>query len=156
MWEFLTGVLEQAGAVAALFFVTLLGAGAALRALWKANQQALAKVAEIQKEESGKRIEMRKAHEADRAKLLAAHTEELKALRDEHDRELRGIIEARKDDAATYAQRLDALQERRVTETRDVTTKVVQHIASIDTTVGKLGAAIDMLVRVTDQRRKPL
>lgn len=153
MWDFLSNVLEQAGVVALLFVLTLLGAGFAFRALWKANQKALSRVAEVQKEEADKRLAARKAHEEEREKMRAAHTKELAALHDEHDKELRGILKARKEEADAYASKLDAIQERRVAETRDVTTKVVQHIASIDQTVGKLGAAVDVLVRLTDQGR---
>lgn len=151
MWDFLSDVLEQAGVVAALYALTLLGVAFGIRVLWKAHKEALEKLAKVQKEEAEKRLEARKSQEAERENMREAHIKQLTSLRDEHEKELKEALTAQRDAAVNYAERLDALQERRVTEMRDVTTKVVQHISSIDTTVGKLGTAVDVLVRISDQ-----
>lgn len=151
MWDFLSDVLEQAGAVAALYALTLLGVAFGIRVLWKAHKEAMEKLAKVQKEEAEKRLEARKSYETERSSMREDHTKLLNSLRDEHDKELKNALKAHQEAAAKYAERLDALQERRVTEMRDVTAKVVQHIASIDTTVGKLGTAVDVLVRISDQ-----
>jgi len=140
VWNFLSDVLEQAGIVAALYMLTLVGVAFGMRVLWKAHTEALEKLAKVQKEEAEKQIDARKSYEAERI-----------SMRDEHNKELRSALKAYQEAAAKYAERLDALQERRVTEMRDVTTKLVQHIASIDSTVGKLGTAVDVLVRISDQ-----
>jgi len=151
VWDFLSEVLEQAGVVATLYVLTLLGVAFGMRMLWKAHKEALEKLADVQREEADKRLKLREAYEAERDSMREAHSKVIAALNDEHDRELKDALNGRHDDAAKYAERLDALQERRVTEVRDVTTKVVQHIASIDTTVGKLGTAVDVLVRISNQ-----
>lgn len=142
MWDFLSNVLEQAGVVAALYFLTLIGVAFAFRAMWHSHQT-----------EATKRLDAYKAFEEERTTLLKGFTAELAEQRRKHEIELRKLNEQVRAEASSYAMRLDALHERRVVEMRDLTTKTIGHIASIDQTVGKLGSAVDVLIRITDGGR---
>jgi len=124
VWDFLAKVLEHGGTAAALYFLTLIGVGAALLALWKQNQAIHTRLVEV---EAGK--------ERERKELAELHAKRLRELTDAHAQEVAALVK-----------RLDEIQDRRVNEAQTITEKVLTHIAHIDRSVEKLGAAVDVLV----------
>jgi predicted PurR-regulated permease PerM len=50
-------------------------------------------------------------------------------------------------------QQLNELQERRVEETRNITTKVVEHVARVDHSMEKVATTLDVLIELSGKRR---
>ena len=138
MWQAFNSVLEKGGIVAALFFVVIAACGLAVRALWKSNQEE--KKAYLAKIE-----QMAKEHAAAIEALSKAHREAVGSLSDEIGAQIAAVV-AKNDE---LQKKLDAIQERRVVETRDTGERVMSYIKHIDAFVLKLESAIDVLLRAS-------
>lgn len=144
-FKFLGGVLEKGGVVAALFFVVIFAFGFAIRALWKKNQEVHAQVSSgtdaLKKavESHARKVEKLQGEHAQSLRdLVQRHTDQLKAVAEQHTREKR-----------LMGQRIDELQEIRVTETRSHTESTMAYIQNIDQFVTKLETVIDVLMNAS-------
>ena len=142
-------MLEKAGVVAGLFFIVLVAAGLAVRALWKAN-------VEERKEFHKKLDELTASHAKQIADLTKSHKEAVTLISDKHVASNNSMADeigtqisavVKKNDELQG--KLDSLQERRVSETRDNTERVMSYIKHIDGFVMKLEAAIDVLLKAS-------
>lgn len=138
MWEFMSGVLEKGGVVAALFFLVTIGFGFAVRALWNKNQ-ILHKQLKTQADASR---ETAVTHAVQLREMASQHAIDRKSQSDEYARQL--LFQANK---------VNDLQERRVEETRTVTEKVITYIGNIEKFANKLEATIDVLLRASERRQ---
>lgn len=132
MWDFLSGVLEKGGVVAAIFVLYSIGIFFAFRALWNANQKLHDRVAEVQKEEGEKRSKMREAHDHEIDKIRTAVLEETQR----------------------FATRIDDLQERRVAESQEVIREVIKHVQHTRLAVERVGDTMDVLKDVVTGARR--
>lgn len=125
MWSFLSDVLKEGGLVALLFTVVMVGFVVTIRILWKQNQDLHAKL-QIKDE---------------------YHASEVKGLVKEHVERSRKQQEECAGQVQQLAERIDQLQERRVTEAQEVTEKTLNYIGHIDQAVDKMESAIDILIQ---------
>lgn len=146
MWGFLGTVIEHAGFIAGLYVLTLIGVGYGARALWKRildlNKQLTEAVAQVEiarREEHVKRSEMREAFERERA-----------AAQVERDKELLALAEQRRREAESFGRRLDEVRDNHTTQMVTLVEKSTRHVERTDQTVGRLGAAVDTLIRMSD------
>lgn len=142
VWDFLKATLEHGGTTATLYFLTLIAGGLGLRVMWKRNQELTDQMVGHAKE-----LEVAKAAASEEYAARLANVEQANAAR------LVELEQAHADEVRRLASRVDELQEQRVTDTREVTEKVVAHIGHIDTTVEKLGTAVDVLIELSGRRR---
>lgn len=156
MWQFLTSVLEHAGFTALLYVLTLIGGFFIIRALWKrvhdAEEKAAlvdARIEKVRLEEHTKRSEMRAAFQEERTELERRMSEDKRIALEELNRQLIELVELRRGEAMRYADRIDDLQEKRVTETGAVVEKVVRHVESTKNGLEKLSTGLDVLIELT-------
>lgn len=125
MWEFLLELLKKHGAVAVAFVVLIVAFGVAVRVLWKANK-ALQEQLNAEKQ---------------------SHLEEVKAIVHEHAEQREQQQQECQARLKALSERLDELQERRVTEAQEVTEKVVNYIGNIDQAVAQMEQAIEFVIQ---------
>jgi len=135
-------VAREHGIAIALSVAVIVGFAFAIYRLWKTNQE-LSTTLQMQSELHASKIEeLSKTHADAIRDTLRSHTEEIKALADQHTQEKRAM-----------GQRIDQLQEIRVTESRERTEKVMAYIQHIDQFVAKLEATIDILMGAASRRQ---
>lgn len=149
MWDAFNNVLEKGGVVAALFFVVIIAAGIAIRALWKANsddkKEFQKKIDELTASHAKQIADLTKAHKESIALLSDKHAESNNAMSDEIGAQIAAVVKKNEE----LQSKLDGLQERRVSETRDNTERVMSYIKHMDGFVMKLEAAIDVLLKAS-------
>lgn len=155
MWDFLNNVLEQAGFVAALYVLTMVGVALAGRMVWKhivalnaklvaaetratkATAGTAAAVEKVRTEESGKRGKMREAHDEERRRTDAEHAAELLA-----------VAEERRAEAERFGDRIETRADRHSDQMIQLVEKSTKHIERIDSSIGNFSAALDVLIRL--------
>lgn len=130
-------VLEKGGVVAALFFLLTIAFGFAVRALWNENQSLHRQLQE---------------QADDKKKMAEEYAQSLRTQAEKHTREWRAQADEFAEQLMTLTTRIDELQERRVSEMRAFTEKVVNYIGHIDNFANKLEATIDVLLRASGGR----
>lgn len=153
MWDFLNNLLEKAGVVAALYALTLVGIGAASRWLWGQWTKTLAAHSAAIKAEEVKRGEMRVAFEVERREMREAHTGAMAREAAEHAAELLAVAEQRRAEAERFGARLDAVRDHHTEQMVGLVEKSTRHIERIDQSVAKLGAGLDVLIRIGEGGR---
>jgi hypothetical protein len=136
MWQAFNNVLEKGGIVAALFFVVIAASGFAIWSLWKSSR-------EQQKEFLDKIEKLTASHDKAIAELTKAHAEAVEAFSQEVGAQIEAVV--LKNDE--LQKRLDAIQERRVVDTKDNAERLMSYIKHFDAFVLKLESAIDVLLR---------
>ena len=148
MWEFLGNVAGTYGFGALIALIALGGMGFAVRELWKRNK-------ELANGPTSKRMEAIE----DQLKELVRVGGDIRTLRDEHGIQLAALRKefterltvvqgARQDETAAYARRVDELQEKRLSEMKEVVTAVVRSSIETNTAVGKISDTMDTLTDV--------
>lgn len=149
MWEFASTVLERHGLAMVVILATYAGLGIVVRELWlRLQESALA----VKTERAAYTKELLLERE-ERTKAIIAERETRAAMRAEHERELTALREQAAVEAQRYAQRLDALHERRNEDLREVLRESLGHMAATRESVGKITEAMgtlrDVLRRAT-------
>lgn len=130
MWDFLTKLLDHAGFIALFYSVSMTAAGLAIRAMWVHNQKLHDQLTDAAE-----------AKDAAVRKVVEDYVARVSLIEAAHAARVDGLH-----------QRIDGLQEKRVSETRETTEKVVGHIGHIDATMDKLGTAVDVLIDLSGRR----
>lgn len=134
MWEVAGQVLEKAGVVALLYFLTLVGGGVLFR--WMAKKLA---------EETKARVEAEAATATKLAELKAQHETEKRVMRDAHNAEITALHEERRLAAEQFAGKLETLQERRLEEARTIVREVVDNASATRRSMDKISDVLEWL-----------
>lgn len=134
MWEVAGQVLEKAGVVALLYFLTLVGGGVLFR--WMAKKLA---------EETKARVEAEAATATKLAELKAQHETEKRVMRDAHNAEITALHEERRLAAEQFAGKLETLQERRLEEARTIVREVVDNASATRRSMEKISDVLEWL-----------
>lgn len=134
MWEVAGQVLEKAGVVALLYFLTLLGGGALIR--WMAKKLA---------EETKARVEAEASTATKLAELKAQHERDIRTMRDAHNAEITALHDERRLAAEQFAGKLETLQERRLEESRTIVREVVDNASSTRRSMDKISEVLEWL-----------
>lgn len=134
MWEVAGQVLEKAGVVALLYFLTLIGGGVLFR--WMAKKLA---------EETKARVEAEAATATKLAECKANHEAEKRAMRDTHAAEITALHEERRLAAEQFAGKLETLQERRLEEARTIVREVVDNASATRRSMDNISAVLEWL-----------
>jgi uncharacterized protein len=138
MWEVFNNFLEKAGVVASLFLLALAASGLAVRALWQSNER--------QRKEFLDQIDSLKASYEKSIKTLSDENQRaVDSLADELAEQISFVVRKNED----LHDKVDAIQEKRVLETRDNTQRMMAYISHMDAFVLKLDAAIDVLLKAS-------
>ena len=92
--------------------------------------------------------EIREAHVEKIETLRDEHSIQIVALRQEFTERLTALQSARHNEAAAYARRIDELQEKRMSEMKEVVTTVVRSSTETNAAVGKISDTMDTLTDV--------
>lgn len=138
MWEAFNNVLEKGGVVAALFFVVLISFGFAVRALWNSNEK--------QRKDFAEQIQALKSScDQSLNKISEENQKAVGLLAEELGKQLAAVVSKNEE----LHDKVDSIQERRVTETKDNTERMMSYIRHTDAFVLKLEAAIDVLLKAS-------
>jgi len=148
LWEFASDVLERHGLAVVVILATYAGLGIIVRELWVRLHERTTAI-ETERVAHTKALLLERE---ERTKAVIAEREARAAMRAEHERELTAMREQLAVEAQRYAQRFDALHERRNEDLREVLRESLDHMAATREAVGKITEAMGTL---RDVLRRP-